>query len=456
MRTCVKPMVFAIFALPVALASAQDAASQADAAQQDKATSTSSALNVPSLAVPGASVPLFGSSDATANVAQQAATASYEQISGGAVPRGNPLRFSNGIFVYPSATVSLGHNDNLTGVATGKESSSVLTLAPQVVAELKRAGDRYALSYTGNYARHFSSNNDDFAQHLIELVGQQVFTARLRTNWGLSYQVGSDARGSTDTATGVDEPNKWHSTTLRGGLAYGAQGAAGRLQVDGSWMRKRFDNNRLLTVASDVDATTLSSTFFYRVAPKTSALFELRNTWSDYVLSTSDQDNQDRRVYVGLTWDATAKTTGSVRLGRAYKQFDGASAREDGKSGTWEANISWAPLTYSTFNLSTAKGFADSSGTGDYLENTSMGLTWTHQWSSLTSSSVSLGRVSSKYSANTRKDVTDTLGLGLNRALSSNTSLGLNWTHSERDTSGTPTNLDFKRNVTMLQLQTSL
>ncbi len=81
--------------------------------------------------------------------------------------RGAAIVFDNGIYLYPSLFAGIGHNDNLlSGPATAAlVSSSVLNLVPGVVAEMKTHGDRYTLSYLGNYSRYASSSIDDYDHH---------------------------------------------------------------------------------------------------------------------------------------------------------------------------------------------------------------------------------------------------------------------------------------------------
>ena len=49
-------------------------------------------------------------------------------------------------------------------------------------------------------------------------------------------------------------------------------------------------------------------------------------------------DSEEWRLYTGATWDATAKTTGSVRVGYLTKDFT-ASDYQDYSSIGWEANL---------------------------------------------------------------------------------------------------------------------
>jgi len=433
-----------------------------------KPAAPASEAAVPSLNLPATRAPVIGG-DASTGAAQRSASAGYE-LSGAGIGsastpeqgailtnagRGKPIRFQNGVFVYPAASLAVGHNDNVGGSDTNETSSKVVILRPEVVAEMKRSGDRYTLSYAGNFGRYTSSANDNFRHHDIWLAGDNYFTTRARLGWGVGYQWRSDARGSTDRVNTSDSPDEWRAPVARLVAIYGAPGARGRLELESSWMQKRYTNNRINTRTSDVDMNTVAGRFFFRVMPKTSMLFEARNTWSDYISQVSTSDNSYRKLLVGATWDMTAKTTGVIKLGRAYKDYD-ANNRRDPSGGTWEAGISWAPLTYSVVSLQTAQDIADSSSGANnyYIDNRSYTVNWDHKWESYVTSNINAGVVRSEYNGIVRDDTTKNYGVGFYRELGYNFRAGMNWNRTKRDSN--VNGLDFKRDVFMLTLETVL
>lgn len=406
-------------------------------------------------------VSLLGN-DAVIGANQQSATAGYELsgagVASGRLPaqgiltaqtRGRPITFENGVYVYPSALIGYGRNDNVLGTQTNKVASNFTVLQPQLVAEIKRAGDRYTFNYIGNYARYSNSGADDYDHHELWAAADNYFTSRLRLGVGVGYIESSDARGSTNRTTSA-APDRWHAPVARVLGIYGAPGAMGRLELESSLMQKRYENNRVNTEASDVDIAVVSGRFFYRVLPKTLVVFEMRETWSDYPLATSTQDNSDRRLYAGLTWDATAKTTGTVKVGRAYKNFD-SGARQDASMGSWEASVRWSPMTYSVVDFVTSKAPADSTGLGNFTTNTASTLVWNHRWASYISSRLSTGLIKTDYSGADRHDDTRNYGIGFYRELGYRLRLGLDWNRTDRGSNQTVN--EFKRDVTMVTLE---
>jgi hypothetical protein len=445
--------------VPTVQAAEEAAAQPAQPAQGESGTAT--AGGVP----PAPSVGGGGLFDVSTGAAQAAFTPGYEAagIGGGfggetvgvgmTTPvRGAPI-VAGGVFIYPGLGLTLGNNDNVTGAETGEIDSTFYSLRPQLVAEIKRRGDRYTASYAGNFTRYQDSSADDFDHHDVQLAGDNVFTSRAALGWGIGYIERTDPRGSTDRGVGT-APDKWHSPIARAMFAYGAKGAQGRIEVEASLQDKTYDNNRAATRASDVELRNLAGRFFYRVAPKTSLLVEVRDTEADYALSTSTNDNNERRYYVGATWEATAATTGIFKIGRLEKKFDDA-AKQDFSGSSWEGTIRWQPLTYTAFDLTANKSTSDSTGVGDYIVNKNLTLAWTHMWKSYLGSRVSLGRLKSDYGgASTRSDETKSYGVAVFYQWRRWLQVGLDWSVTERD-SNTAGN-DFSRNVTMLTLEGTL
>lgn len=457
-----------ILALGLLSSSAYAADEGAQAADAAKAKSTVEAGEGTTTWSTGAAGGLFfGGADTGSSIGQQSVTTGYELggsgVAGGRTPvqenaimtspaKGRPIRFDNGIFIYPSAMIGLGRNNNVLGTNTNQRSSEFVVLRPELVTELKTHGDRYTLSYLGNYAHYTSAASDDFNHHEFWAAGDNYFTSRARLGWGVGYIEKTDPRGSTDRASS-QEPDRWHAPIVRALGIYGAQGAIGRVEGETSFMRKRYDNNRNTTVQSDVDLTTASGRFFYRFMPRTSLVLEARNTWANYVSPLSTSDNTDTRLYAGVTWEATAKTTGSIKVGQAHKNFNDGS-RKDATMGSWEGGLRWSPLTYSQFDLQSSRAPADSTGIGNYVVNSGTTLVWNHKWASYISSRANLGLLKSQYSGDVREDSTRNYGLGFFHEVGYRARVGLDWNRTDRNSN--QDTYDFKRDVMMATLEVVL
>ena len=399
------------------------------------------------------------SSSSSAN--QQSFTPSYElgnaQAGAGqggvmtAPAKGAPI-VNGGLYLYLDANLTMGSNSNVIGSSTNAISSSLYSLQPEMVAEVKNHGDRYTASYLGNYTRYTSDSADDFTHHEFKLAGDDIFDARTRLGWLVGYTDSSDPRGATNRTISA-EPDQWHAPTAATLFSYGALDSMGRIELDASVFNKTYTNNRATTIGSDVDISTVSGRFFYRVAPKTSLLLELKEIKSDYDLTDSPNSNTDRRIMVGATWTATAATTGSFKIGYSDKVFD-APGSVNYSGIAWEGQVRWMPLTYSTVDFLTSKSAADSTGLGDYVVNQNYSATWTHRWSNIVATHANLGLLKSNYVGADRQDNLRNIGVGVTYDLRRWLRLGAEVANTNLDSSVSDNN--FKRNVVLFSLQGTL
>ena len=79
---------------------------------------------------------------------------------------------------------------------------------------------------------------------------------------------------------------------------------------------------REITEALDVSTWNVGSRFFYRIAPKTLLLTEIRHTEYDYSLSSSPLDSSEQRYLLGGTLDLVTAASGTIKLGYLTKRVN--------------------------------------------------------------------------------------------------------------------------------------
>jgi hypothetical protein len=183
--------------------------------------------------------------------------------------------------------------------------------------------------------------------------------------------------------------------------------------VEAGYRDLTYKNNRAVTAPFDHETTYAGGAFYWRFMPKTSLLFQARFTDIDY--PSSDQSSTERLLAVGITWDATAQTSGTIRVGQERKEFD-APGQEGFRGLAWEATIRWSPRTYSFVDVTTAQHTSESTGFGDFTLSRVIFGQWTHNWTSRMQSTVRLGFRNDDYrgaTTDTRDEDTTTAGAGL-------------------------------------------
>lgn len=303
------------------------------------------------------------------------------------------------MIVFPAIDAAIGHNDNLFSSNLNKASSTQISINPSVLIDGRSGPHSYSAAYRIDDVRYVASPADNYTNHTFQANANLFLSGRAGLRLRGEFRRAVDPRGSTDR-TVSDVPDEYLNYGIDGIFSYGSPGAKGRIEIDAAAYARRYQNNRIVTAASDRNSTALGGTFLWRVAPKTELLALFQHRRIDYLLNASGQDSAELRYQVGAKWEATAKTTGIVKYGVLQKKFD-SSGRVDFSGAAWEAAVRWNPLTYSTFDFATSKTTNESTGTGDFLLTQLHGVTWSHAWNS---------RFSTIALANWRKD--EFLGTG--------------------------------------------
>lgn len=357
------------------------------------------------------------------------------------------IKTEAGLYLYPSLFTGYGRNTNINSSSTSPASSNFVNVAPTLIGEMKNKGDRYTAIVSLDSTNFENSSQDNYTNSELTLAGDNYFTSRARLGWSIGQVGGSDARGSKlTTSTSVEA---WKSTNLDGRFIYGAPEASGRLELDLGSRGKTYDNYAV----GNLNQALIAGRAFYRLGTRTMALTEIRQAKTAYSSSLATDSNTERQYYVGVTWEATAATTGIVKLGTMTKDFDAA-----GKSGyngaSWEATVRWLPLTYSAFELQTARSTADASGIGSFEVRTSSNLSWNHKWTQSLESRASLGVLNTEFTGASRTDNASTVALAIDYAVLRWLKMGVDF--ATTDNSSNAANGAFKRDVFMFTLNASL
>ena len=256
-------------------------------------------------------------------------------------PRGN---------FFPGIGLALGHDSNVQLSNSSPRSSSVSIVSPYLRVEGRPGQHKLDATLRVDSGHYASSSGDNYTDASLVGNGDFSFSERSGLKLRAEDRRGHDPRGSTNI-TLSSEPDRYNQALLDGIFGYGAKGAAGRVELEAGGLRRSYVNNRAYTDVLDRRQTNFGAAFFWRVAPKTELLLEARRAGFKYDVSTL-LDSTETKTYLGVKWEATALTAGTIRIGRLKKDFD-SSAVADISSSSWEIGVRWSPLSYSVFDLAT-------------------------------------------------------------------------------------------------------
>ncbi len=351
-----------------------------------------------------------------------------------------------GFRAYPWLNLLLGYETNYyhsnnqiedlgyLGVMSTFES----IVEPGIRLTALKGADSYNLSYFARIGNVFESSADDFVDQQASATANWDLGLRHRASADYQFWHWHDRRGTGSPADGSranfsDSPDLWNSNRVRLGYSYGAPGARGRVDLAAGFLTRDYINNN--QEARNNNRTPLGAIVYARIRPKVSLLFELGWENIDYTNQQAGADSLDSEqllAYGGITWDATAKTSGTLKMGWLGKNF--ASEERDNISDLgWSAAIQYRPKPYSTFNLVTVRAPEESTtGLADAVVVSSVNLDWVHYWRPAIHTRFGLLGTNDDYVGEPRTDHRYNLSGGVFYQMRRWLELGLDYTYESR------------------------
>ena len=250
------------------------------------------------------------------------------------------------------------------------ESDTIFVIKPELSWIALRGKHRFDLSYAGDYAFYNDVDDLNYNDHDLRARARLEHSYRLGSEITLGYLKSHDVPGSTDSASlPFGEADKWWDGYGKLQVSYGRTDSKGQLIGQLAYHERRYTNNQ--QDYRDYNLLRAVGTFFYRVAPKTRALFEVDLDDYDYRNEDSFGLNQTKfeyRLLTGVTWEATAKTSGVFKIG--YRNTDYDDRRLNDLSGlALELDGTWKPNSYTRLTLIASQDTQNSAqqGSGGYV-----------------------------------------------------------------------------------------
>lgn len=372
-----------------------------------------------------------------------------------------PIEFAGMSFV-PTLSIDESYDDNIWDApstnAMGTESSWVTRITPNFVLKAQDRKNVYQLGYKLTREEVHSSSDDSHTDHEVSALAHIEYDARNRLDLKATFQNLTERRDAVNNFFN-ESGNETESYNLGGKYSFGAITSKGQIDVglNRGWLR--YENNYdtgSLTRESERDIWDFDTTFYYRVAPKTRVLAEFQHHDFDYLESNSILDSESQIYRVGVTWDATAKTSGTIKVGQERKSFD-AQGESTITNQSWDASITWLPRTYSTFTLTTKSLIEEGSSTENHIETDSTSLAWNHRWGVKFSSELKYTYENQDYKGNinnNREDEITKVKVGLDYHFRRWADIGVHYEYYDDESNVDAAEYD--RNVVGINLKLSL
>jgi hypothetical protein len=312
----------------------------------------------------------------------------------------------------PTLDLETFYTDNLWLTDTQEKDTWATVVTPRIQAWMQYGPSDNSLSLEAEDSTYLDSGDDDYTDYTTRLDIHQEFTARNTLNVFGEYYDGHEKRGTGLIEGGLslitDKPVEYELTSFGGDYTYGSLESQGRVKLAASSAEYDYQNYRDISRYYDRTEDELGGTFYWKVAPRTDALVEVRYIDNDYDQRdptnpfgsyTSDEMN----YLLGVEWAATGKSSGHIKLGMYDRDYD-SGARKDEEGFLWDVGVEYRPRSYSRFNLDTRRYYQETSGLGNAINTEEITLAWNHQWDRRSSTGLTLGASVNDYEGSERND----------------------------------------------------
>ncbi|WP_423186153.1 outer membrane beta-barrel protein [Alishewanella sp. d11] len=359
------------------------------------------------------------------------------------------IKTESGIDFTPLLQAKLSHDSNIASASENEQSSWILEITPALLMSMAQGANQYSLNISAAKGNYFSSSLDNYLDFFIDTNALIDINQSNRLSLTSQYVSGHENRG-TGVSEGLGgsqaEPVEFDTFRINGYYEYGALSTPARIRFLAGYFDKEYTNFEIQTRFRNFDTLSFGTIFFYDTQATTRLVAEItqENLRYDLVDPSGNRDSDTRKYRIGIDWEATALTSGTLRIGYQDKDFV-TNEREDFGGLTWDASVAYQPLSYSTFRVTTGRAAKDPNVEGDFVKESKYGVNWQHNWSDFLSSTLSYNYTHEKFTGITRTDKLNSYGIAVDYLLLPNVQLALGAAINDK-TSSVPT-IQFDKTV---------
>jgi len=362
----------------------------------------------------------------------------------------DPQDIHLGVFRFtPTLIVREGYDDNYRGLAQNEQASWVTSINPTFLLSTGNRNSEYELKYSPDAVIYHSDSQASHTDHHLTLRGVIEPTSRHRLTGGLEYHRVED----TSDTEAITENDKYSLAVARAAYRYGAATARNQLEFGTRYEELRYYNRDGLNASEERNSLMFNSIWFHRLGGGARSLVEARHTDHDYLEAAALRDSTNIALLGGAIWDATAKTSGTLKLGAERKDFD-SGTRKDFTSPMWEVGVTWKPRSYSAFNLNTRRAFDEGNDGASTINDWTSLATWEHEWTARIATELKYLYAEREYKGINRDDERTSYGAGVTYSPDRWVDVTLSYLRIENDS--TLAVKTYERNIYQLSFELSL
>jgi hypothetical protein len=229
--------------------------------------------------------------------------------------------------IHPSVSLTETYNDNIFPLQSDRKADWITTITPGIKLALPYRRHLFTAEYNAVIDLHSKYSSEDTTDQNGRVLADFKIGSLFGLTVGDTYTKGHEPRATS--ASGQIEKFERNAPSISATYQLANRS---KIQLDYTRARWNFQVNDFRT--HDEDLT--SAYFYYRFMPKTSAFVEYDWRNFSYDQKTNGLDSQAYIGWLGLTWEISERTRGTVKAGYHQKNFKDVSNRD---YGTWGASV---------------------------------------------------------------------------------------------------------------------
>jgi hypothetical protein len=231
-------------------------------------------------------------------------------------------------------------------------SDAFLRIKPEITWLSLVGKHRFNLAYQGDYGHYSKEDALDYDDH--ELLAHALFdhSYRLKSEYTLGHVWDHYHPGETESLyIANDDTDEWEEGYAKARFSYGRHDSQGQVIGQLAYRDRHYDKEE--QEFRDYTLLDVTAALYYRIASRSRVLLESRLLDFDYGSDDAigrNQTNKDYRYLAGITWEATAKTTGIFKIGYRDKQYKSDQFDDITGLALW-LEAEWQPNTYTSVTL---------------------------------------------------------------------------------------------------------
>ncbi len=334
--------------------------------------------------------------------------------------------------LYAGVGVAYSHRSNVRRDIDGNEDSdSAYIISPR--AGYKRLFGRHSaeLGVTSQFTRFEDFSEENTESYTLSGLTNLDITRILDLDLYGSFTDTAEARGASGTRFNQDPvPDQVEITGYGGVFTIGRPASRTQIELGADRSQWRYQNNQ--QEFRDRNNDRVHGRIYYNISPRTSVFAGAGLTDIDFIRQGTSIDSEELAYEVGGRWDASARTTGQVSVGRTEKDFDNP-ALEDATTTTLAGRLSWDARPRTTFNLYGSRQFEETTSAADsFYVSELVGVSVDQSFGARWNAFAYYNMTDDEFESGREDEITD-YGLGLDYSLRRWLSIGAQYSVVERE-----------------------